>query len=162
MDKTLDLGDSAETIVNEGALTAYIASSQGDDLRLCCIPHQGLDASSAVDLTGSNWDTWSFGSLLFIMAFGHSPLASKSLLISQSKKEDHIYGSLEQKDSSSSAAAILLSLMIPKFDTGMRSRRSSTKYSTSLSLPEDLRGIETEGVAGKKRSAQNDITKCDS
>ena len=145
MDKTLDRGDSAETIVNEGALTAYIASSQGDDLRLCCIPHQGLDASSAVDLTGSNWDTWSFGSVLFIMAFGHSPLASKSLLISQSKKEDHIYGSLEQKDSSSSAAAILLSLMIPKFDTGMRSRRSSTKYSTSLSLPEDLRGIETEG-----------------
>ena len=145
MDKALDQTDSTNTIMNEGALMAYITNSRKDPLRLCCIPHNGSDASSALNLTGPQWDTWSFGSIIFMMAFGHSPLAGRALRSPQSISNGHSSDLSDQPDSSSAAASLLFCLMMPLLDANMKKKSGSKKRcKLSPSSPDLLRGIEAE------------------
>jgi serine/threonine protein kinase len=94
---------------NESVLHSYVDCCNEDPLRAACVPHFGLQEGSKTDLSGFNCDAWSFGSVLFMLAFGVSPLGSQS---GTAASDVYQAVSPDPSDAPSSAASALLALMM--------------------------------------------------
>ena len=118
----------------EYVLQSYVDCCNEDPLRAACVPHFGLQEGSKADMSGANCDSWSFGSVLFMLAFGLSPLATSQSGTAAS--EDYQTVSPDPSDAPSSAASALLTLMMSAAKEGSRN--------VDVGSPKSVQGRESE------------------
>ena len=125
-----------ESANTDPVIQSYLDACTHEPHRQACIPHLGLHSGAPTDVTGPYWDTWSYGSLLFMMAFGHSPLASTQL---------HAECSSDKRQFDTGAADSFSSIDSALFNLIMPVLTSSTARYTSKDHPscgQTLKGLE--------------------
>ena len=100
-------------------LKSYTDCCSGDAQRLACIPPLASGDTSTVDVDGheSSWDVWSFGSMVFMLAFGIEAMTSPPVQTrteeshkDEGKHRDRLL--LSESETHSPAAAVLRDLMV--------------------------------------------------
>ena len=136
----VDQVSDQENPMTNTVLQSYIDACIHEPLRVACIPHLGLHTGAAVDVSGSHWDTWSFGALLFMMAFGRSPLAPSSSSTTSAQPHDASHSDkveppTETADSFSSIDSALFNLIMSVL-TSSKPRLRSDETLTGVAAEE--------------------------
>ena len=132
---SVDQVTDQENPMTDTVLQSYIDACLYEPLRLACIPHLGLHTGAAVDVSGPHWDAWSFGALLFMMAFGHSPRAPSTSTTTTTSTQPHdaspsvnVEPPTGTADSFSSIDSALFNLIMPVLMTSKARHRSDETW----------------------------------